>query len=161
MKETGITLSIIIPVYNVMAYLRPCLDGLLSQTCPAGFSYEVLLADDGSTDGSGAVCDEYAAAYRQVRALHRENGGQSAARNQAIRAAEGAWLAFVDSDDLVRPEFLAALAGVATGLAMVFGVDETTISTVAGAVTTVASVVSYIMSEGMVDAAAVGAGKDK
>ena len=55
----------------------------------------------------------------------------------------------------------AALAGVATGLAMVFGVDETTISTVAGAVTTVASVVSYIMSEGMVDAAAVGAGKDK
>ena len=111
MKETGITLSIIIPVYNVMAYLRPCLDGLLSQACPAGFSYEVLLADDGSTDGSGAVCDEYAAAYRQVRALHRENGGQSAARNQAIRAAEGAWLAFVDSDDLVRPEFLDALAG--------------------------------------------------
>ena len=62
---------------------------------------------------------------------------------------------------LTRRKFLAALAGVATGLAMVFGVDETTISTVAGAVTTVASVVSYIMSEGMVDAAAVGAGKDK
>ena len=58
-------------------------------------------------------------------------------------------------------KFLAALAGVATGLAMVFGVDETTISTVAGAVTTVASVVSYILSEGMVDAAAVGAGKEK
>lgn len=62
---------------------------------------------------------------------------------------------------LTSRNFLAALAGVATGLAMVFGVDETTISTVAGAVTTVASVVSYIMSEGMVDAAAVGAGKDK
>ena len=58
-------------------------------------------------------------------------------------------------------KFLAALAGVATGLAMVFGVDETAISTVAGAVTTVSSVVSYIMSEGMVDAAAVGAAKDK
>ena len=58
-------------------------------------------------------------------------------------------------------KFLAALAGVATGLAMVFGVDETAISTVAGAVTTVASVVSYIMSEGMVDVAAVGAAKDK
>ena len=58
-------------------------------------------------------------------------------------------------------KFLAALAGVATGLAMVFGVDETAISTVAGAVTTVARVVSYIMSEGMVDAAAVGAAKDK
>ena len=58
-------------------------------------------------------------------------------------------------------KFLAALAGVATGLAMVFGVDETAISTVAGAVTTVANVVSYIMSEGMVDAAAVGAAKDK
>ena len=57
-------------------------------------------------------------------------------------------------------KFLAALAGVATGLAMVFGVDENTISTVAGAVTTVASVVSYIMSEGMVDAAAVGAKKE-
>ena len=62
---------------------------------------------------------------------------------------------------LTSRKFLAALAGVATGLAMAFGVDETTISTVAGAVTTVASVVSYIMSEGMVDAAAVGAGKDK
>ena len=62
---------------------------------------------------------------------------------------------------LTSRKFLAALAGVATGLAMVFGVDETTISTVAGTVTTVASVVSYIMSEGMVDAAAVGAGKDK
>ena len=62
---------------------------------------------------------------------------------------------------LTSRKFLAALAGVATGLAMVFGVDETTISTFAGAVTTVASVVSYIMSEGMVDAAAVGAGKDK
>ena len=62
---------------------------------------------------------------------------------------------------LTSRKFLAALAGVATGLAMVFGVDETTISTVAGAVTTVASVVSYSMSEGMVDAAAVGAGKDK
>ena len=62
---------------------------------------------------------------------------------------------------LTSRKFLAALAGVATGLAMVFGVDETTISTVAGAVTTVASVVSYIMSEGMVDAAAVGAGKNK
>ena len=62
---------------------------------------------------------------------------------------------------LTSRKFLAALAGVATGLAMVFGVDETTISTVAGAVTTVASVVSYIMSEGLVDAAAVGAGKDK
>lgn len=62
---------------------------------------------------------------------------------------------------LTSRKFLVALAGVATGLAMVFGVDETTISTVAGAVTTVASVVSYIMSEGMVDAAAVGAGKDK
>ena len=111
MEHAGITLSIIIPVYNVMAYLRPCLDGLLNQTCPAGFSYEVLLADDGSTDGSGAVCEEYAKAFRQVRVLHRENGGQSAARNPAIRAAEGAWLACVDSDDLVRPEFLAALAG--------------------------------------------------
>ena len=62
---------------------------------------------------------------------------------------------------LTSRKVLAALAGVATGLAMVFGVDETTISTVAGAVTPVASVVSYIMSEGMVDAAAVGAGKDK
>ena len=62
---------------------------------------------------------------------------------------------------LTSRKFLAALAGVATGLAMVFGVDETSISTVAGAVTTVASVVSYILSEGMVDAAAVGAKKEK
>lgn len=101
--------SIIIPVYNVEPYLRSCLDSLLAQRdAPL---WEAVLVDDGSTDGSGAVCDEYAAGYPAFfRVLHTPNGGVSRARNRGIDAARGAYLLFLDADDLLDAGALAALA---------------------------------------------------
>ncbi len=94
-------ISIIIPAYNVADYLPACMDSLLPDAGALGC--EVVLADDGSADGTGALCDEYAAQHPFVRTLHQANAGQSAARNAAIRAAAGEWLVFVDSDDLLAP----------------------------------------------------------
>ena len=100
------TISIIIPVYNTEAYLPACLDSILSQRFT---DFEVLLVDDGSRDGSGAICDEYAARDPRVRVFHKENGGVSAARNLALEQAGGAWVCFVDSDDQLTPGGLQAL----------------------------------------------------
>ncbi|MBP3538836.1 MAG: glycosyltransferase family 2 protein, partial [Oscillospiraceae bacterium] len=102
--------SVIIPVYNAEKYLRQCLDSILAQDCPEGFDYEVLLVDDGSTDQSGILCDEYAARSPVFRVFHRENGGASAARNGAIRLAKGDYVQFVDSDDWLLPGLFARLA---------------------------------------------------
>ena len=115
MEKHTPALSIIIPVYNVEEYLRQCLDSILAQDCPEGFEYEVLLADDGSTDCSGVICDEYADAYGNVRVFHRENGGLSAARNTGIEAAQGEYLQFVDSDDWLEPGALQAIAASLKG----------------------------------------------
>lgn len=101
------TLSIIIPVYNTEAYLPACLDSILSQDFT---DFEVLLVDDGSRDGSGAICDAYAAKDSRVRVFHKENGGVSSARNLALEQARGAWVCFVDSDDQLTPGGLQALA---------------------------------------------------
>ncbi|MGN0556750.1 MAG: glycosyltransferase family 2 protein [Acutalibacteraceae bacterium] len=90
-------LSIIIPVYNCARYLAQCVDSILSQR--ADMEYEILLCDDGSTDQSGAVCDEYAAKYDHVFAFHLENGGPGAARNFGLERARGEYIQFVDSDD--------------------------------------------------------------
>lgn len=96
--------SIIVPVYNVEKYLAVCVDSILAQDTAT--PYEILLVDDGSTDRSGAICDEYAAAHAQVRVFHKPNGGVSSARNVGIDAAQGTYIFFVDSDDLIRPQFL-------------------------------------------------------
>lgn len=92
--------SVIIPVYNVEAYLRECLDSVLAQSHD---NLEVLLSDDGSTDGSGTMCDRYAAADARVRVIHAPNGGLSVARNRALEIASGECVFFVDSDDAVHP----------------------------------------------------------
>ncbi|MBQ8619660.1 MAG: glycosyltransferase family 2 protein [Clostridia bacterium] len=99
-------ISIIIPVYRVEAYLRRCVDSVLAQTYP---DCEVILVDDGSPDGSGAICEEYAAKDARVRVIHKENGGLSSARNAGIDAAKGEYLFFVDSDDVVHPQTLETL----------------------------------------------------
>ena len=91
--------SIIIPVYNVEEYLTTCLDSVLAQTFR---DYEVILVDDGSTDGSSQICDKYACAYSNIRAFHKENGGLSSARNFGIAKARGAYILFLDSDDWWR-----------------------------------------------------------
>ncbi len=93
--------SIIIPAYNVAQYLPACLASVLPDAGALG--YQVVLADDGSSDATGALCDEAAAQHPFVRAFHQPNAGQSAARNAAIRAAAGEWLVFVDSDDTLAP----------------------------------------------------------
>lgn len=93
-----IFISIIVPVYNVERYLRACLDSIarLSSVC-----WEAILIDDGSTDASGGVCDEYAAREPRFRVIHQQNAGVSAARNAGLEAARGEWIWFVDSDDVV------------------------------------------------------------
>lgn len=95
-------LSILVPVYNTEKYLRRCVDSLLTQTVE---DYEVVLVDDGSTDASGSICDEYARENDRVRVIHQENAGSSAARLAGIRASCGAYLGFVDSDDYVESDF--------------------------------------------------------
>lgn len=99
-------ISIIVPVYNVEVYLRQCLDSILSQTFTA---WELILVDDGSPDGSGAICDEYAAKDSRVRVFHISNGGVSNARNVGMDAAKGDWITFIDSDDWVAPDFIEKL----------------------------------------------------
>lgn len=95
-------LSILVSVYNTEKYLRRCVDSLLSQTVE---DYEIILVDDGSTDGSGRVCDEYAQKNGCVRVIHQENVGPTGARLAGIRASKGAYITFMDSDDYVEPDF--------------------------------------------------------
>ena len=94
MEQTVI--SVIVPIYKVEQYLRQCVDSILNQTHSA---LEVILVDDGSPDGSGKICDEYAARDSRVRVIHKKNGGLSDARNAGIEIARGDYIAFVDSDD--------------------------------------------------------------
>lgn len=99
-------ISVIVPVYGVEAWLPACVDSLLRQT----FSdFELILVDDGSPDGCGYLCDRYAAQDSRVQVIHQTNGGLSAARNSGIDAAHGDYLAFVDSDDTVAPDYLEQL----------------------------------------------------
>ena len=93
-----IFISIIVPVYNVEKYLRECLDSI-SQL--KAVTWEAILVDDGSTDTSGKICDEYAKQDSRVRVSHQKNSGGSAARNAGLDAAKGEWIWFVDSDDIV------------------------------------------------------------
>lgn len=102
--------SVIIPVYNVEQYLAECVDSVLCQTYT---DYEIILVDDGATDSSGRMCDDYARKDTRIRVIHQENGGLSAARNTGLRAAKGEYVYFLDSDDYIENctlEHLAALA---------------------------------------------------
>lgn len=99
--------SIILPVYNVAQYLRACLDSVLAQTFG---NWEIICVDDGSTDGSGTILDEYAARDSRFRVLHQPNAGVSAARNRALEVAVGQWLTFLDGDDMLREDALEMFA---------------------------------------------------
>lgn len=99
--------SVIIPIYNAEATLRRCLDSLVSQPLS---DYELLLVNDGSTDGSDIICREYAAAYPQIRCFTKENGGVSSARNLGLAQAQGEYVLFVDSDDYVAEDYFAVLS---------------------------------------------------
>lgn len=94
-------LSIITPVYNVASYLDRCVESILTQSYR---NLELILVDDGSTDGSSAMCDAWAAKDHRVVVIHQENGGVSAARNTALKSTTGEFLTFVDPDDFLAPE---------------------------------------------------------
>ena len=95
--------SIIVPVYNTGEYLAPCIESLTSQTYS---NLEIILVDDGSTDGSGAVCDEFARRDERIKVIHQKNSGVSSARNAGLENASGTYLTFVDADDGLVPHGL-------------------------------------------------------
>lgn len=105
-------ISVIVPVYNIeKEYLERCIKSICNQTYQ---NLEILLVDDGSTDGSGDVCDRFAKEDSRVRVFHKENGGSSSARNLAIREAKGEYIGFIDSDDYIEPGMYALLAEAVT-----------------------------------------------
>ncbi len=105
-------ISIIVPVYKVEAYLRPCIDSLLAQTFQ---DIEIILVDDGSPDSCGHICDEYVEKDSRVRVIHQKNAGLSCARNTGVDAAASPYLCFVDSDDLVTPDYCQTLYDMLVG----------------------------------------------
>lgn len=98
--------SVIIPVYNVQDFLRECLNSVVHQSYS---NLEILLIDDGSTDASGEICDEYARSDACVRVIHKSNGGQASARNAALEIVRGEFLTFVDSDDVADVDLVRTL----------------------------------------------------
>lgn len=106
MESSKIILSIVVPIYNVERYLHKCVDSLLNQDID---NYEIILVDDGSPDACPQICDEFAVAHENIRVVHRENGGLSAARNSGIEIAQGEYVMFVDSDDYIEPNVLKKL----------------------------------------------------
>ena len=99
--------SFIIPVYNVAQYLDECIKSVLRQSYK---DYEIVLVDDGSTDGSEKLCDKYASEYERIRVIHQKNAGVSVSRNVGIQAAKGEYFIFIDSDDVWIGDKLGLLA---------------------------------------------------
>lgn len=94
-------ISIIVPVYNVEKYLKRCIDSILNQSFT---DFELILVDDGSTDNSGKIIDEYAVKDERIKVIHKENGGQGSARNRGLDIAKGNYIGFVDSDDWIHKD---------------------------------------------------------
>ena len=105
-------ISVIVPVYNVETYLKECLDSIQNQTYT---NLEVLLVNDGSTDGSQAICECYCQADKRFRLINQSNQGQSVARNTGVTASRGEFIAFVDSDDMILPNYLETLMNYMSG----------------------------------------------
>lgn len=101
--------SIIVPVYQAHKYLKRLVYSVLAQNYTA---YELILVDDGSSDGSEKICDEFSAKYAQVKTIHKKNGGVSSARNEGIQRAEGNYLIFLDADDYIDKNYLADAAAL-------------------------------------------------
>ncbi|MBQ6570553.1 MAG: glycosyltransferase [Clostridia bacterium] len=99
-------ISVVVPVYNVEKYLEQCVDSILAQTYK---NFEIILTDDGSTDSSGRMCDEFAKKDSRIKSVHRKNGGLSAARNTGLSNSSGEYVYFLDSDDYIVPEALTLL----------------------------------------------------
>lgn len=98
--------SVVVPVYNVKKYLNKCVNSIIAQTYD---NYEVLLIDDGSTDGSAEICDSFAEQCEKISVYHKENGGQSDARNYANKYVKGEYIVYIDSDDYVDPDYISVM----------------------------------------------------
>jgi len=94
-------ITVIIPVYNVEKYLNRCIESIINQTYK---NLEIILVDDGSTDNSGKICDEYALKDNRIKVIHKQNGGVSSARNKGLEVATGEYIGFVDSDDYIEKD---------------------------------------------------------
>lgn len=101
-----VKVSVVVPVYNVEKYLRECVDSVLAQTMQ---NFEIILVDDGATDSSGVICDEYGEKDPRIRVIHQPNGGLSAARNTGLDVARGDYVYFLDSDDYLAANTLERL----------------------------------------------------
>lgn len=101
--------SVVIPVYNVEKYLKECVDSVINQTYE---NLDIILVDDGATDNSGTICDEYSEKDSRIRVIHRENGGLSAARNTGMDAACGEYIYFLDSDDYLELSAISDLVSI-------------------------------------------------
>ena len=99
--EDHFMISIIVPVYNTEKYLHRCVDSILNQTFT---DFELILVDDGSTDRSGEICDEYAKNDKRINVIHKSNGGLSDARNAGLDIAKGEYISFIDGDDYIHPQ---------------------------------------------------------
>ena len=98
--------SVIVPAYNIQNYIRRCVDSIRNQTYS---ELEILLIDDGSTDDTGELCDEFAQQDERITVYHKKNGGLSSARNYGIERAHGTYLSFIDADDWVKRDFIEVL----------------------------------------------------
>ncbi|MFD2966830.1 glycosyltransferase family 2 protein [Sphingobacterium bambusae] len=110
-------ISVIIPVYNVETYLEACIKSVLMQSYD---DLEILLVNDGSSDTSGEICDLYAEKDSRIKTIHKKNGGLSSARNTGLDHAAGEFICFVDSDDIIHPQFISILFGSLDGSDMAF-----------------------------------------
>lgn len=102
-------ISVIIPVYNAERYIRTCLCSIQNQNYK---DFEAIIVDDGSTDQSGKICDDYAQRDKRFKVIHKSNGGSASARNVALKNVEGDYIAFVDADDYVHPDYLKVMLDV-------------------------------------------------
>lgn len=100
-------ISVIVPVYNTINYLKQCIESIINQTYN---NLEIILVDDGSTDGSSQICDEYLKIDSRIKIIHKENGGSSSSRNEGIKVATGSYISFIDSDDWLMPNFYENMA---------------------------------------------------
>ena len=98
--------SVIVPVYNVEQYIRKCIESILNQTYN---KMEIILVDDGSTDNSGIICDEYSKRDKRIKVIHKINGGLSDARNAGLDICTGDYIVFVDSDDYIKNNMIEML----------------------------------------------------
>lgn len=119
-------ISIIVPVYNVERYISKCIESVIAQTFT---NWELILVDDGSSDNSLTICNQYAEQDNRIIVFHQENKGVSAARNQGIKIAKGEYISFIDSDDFVMPTYLSDMANyksdiIASGFTLWYAADN-------------------------------------